>query len=282
MQMPNPSRPRIVKDHFLSQDSFEICWDNNNEIGQTQGVVLQQLSNYYESQQYASHQKSKNGLFGVAYRLAQKYTFRYKWRVIKPFLRPSSKVLDYGCGLGEFINFLQPKGIHVQGYEPNKSVANQAQENKIPVSHTQECLNGPYTYNLISLWHALEHIPDADAALQRFHKLLSDNGILVLALPNPNALDAQWYGPTWAAWDVPRHLWHFTPKGIVKKVEAQGFTLTCTHPLILDAFYVAILSERYQKKRFPWLQGLWRGYLSNRAARQSGNYSSMVYIFSKR
>ena len=134
---------------------------------------------------------------------------------------------------------------------------------------------------MTTLWHVLEHIPDVDRAISLFHQSLRQQGLLVLALPNPNAKDAQVYGAHWAAWDVPRHLWHFTPQGIKSKLEHFGFVLKGTYPLPLDAFYVSLLSEGYKKSSFRWLRAFWNGMKSNLSARKTGNYSSLIYIFQK-
>jgi len=137
----------------------------------------------------------------------------------------------------------------------------------------------PGNHDCITLWHVLEHIHDLNPTFEKIKKLLSKDGILVLALPNSNSYDAGIYQQFWAAYDLPRHLYHFTETTI--KLLATNYNLTCikTIPLKIDAFYISILSEKYKNSSFGLLKGLKAGIKSNRKAKQSGyGYSSMIYI----
>ena len=281
MNEKNPTRPANIVDHYLTQESFSVSWDASNLVGQTTGVDLSRLDNYYGGNKYASHQKNKAGFFGFFYRLAQSQALSYKCRLLTPMLPKQAAVLDYGCGIGDFLAHMQDKGYQVQGYEPSKSAEAIVKERGVSVVSWDTLSNRKSVYNMITLWHVLEHIPDIDGAISLFHQSLWQQGLLVLALPNPNAKDAQVYGADWAAWDVPRHLWHFTPQGIKNKLEHFGFELKGTHPLPLDAFYVSLLSEGYKKSSFRWLRAFWNGMKSNLSARKTGNYSSLIYIFQK-
>lgn len=281
--MRHPSRPRNIKDHFLTQEVFSVSWNETNDIGQTEGVVTSELDKYYRSTNYLSHQKDKSGLLGSFYRLAQKYMLSFKLRVLRPFLNPKASVLDYGCGLGDFVSFLNRNGYRAEGYEPSQYAAEIAQRNGRAVTASDPFsrpLPNP-VYDMITLWHVLEHIPKTDRILSICHNTLKENGTLVLALPNPDSKDAQVYGAEWAAWDVPRHLWHFTPAGIINKMRGLDFVLESTHPLKLDAYYVSLLSEGYKKSALRWFKAICNGLSSNYEARKTGNYSSLIYVFRK-
>lgn len=276
------SRPTTIRDHFLTQEAFSVSWNETNDIGQTKGVNTSKLDKYYRSTNYLSHQKEKSGLMGMVYRLAQNYTLSFKLRTLKPLLSQNASVLDYGCGLGDFVSYLNRKGYSAQGYEPSLDAVEIAQKKRLPVSASSPFPQSNAAFDMITLWHVLEHIPDTDYILSMCHRALKEDGILVLALPNPNAKDAQTYGAQWAAWDVPRHLWHFTPAGIIKKMHHLDFTHESTYPLKLDAYYVSLLSEGYKNSRFRWLKGFWNGLISNLEAQKTGNYSSLIYVFRKR
>ena len=136
-------------------------------------------------------------------------------------------------------------------------------------------------FNLISLWHVLEHVSDLDQCIQEIQKRLNTNDILLIAVPNLNAFDAIYYAEFWAAYDVPRHLWHFSQRGIKQLIEPCGFELIAQHPLILDALYIAYVSEKHKGSRFALLKGIFRGLQSNWKAKKTGEYSSLVYLFRK-
>ena len=270
--------PINIKDHFLTNESFELHWDEARTVGATQGVDLEQLHLYYKSEDYLSHQKDRSDLKVLLYKIAQRTMLRYKMQKLSPYLSKRAKVLDYGCGVGAFLAYLSQNGFHVQGVEPNPSARKIAQQQGVSVSQS---LPEAGTYDMITLWHVLEHIPDPKEALRSFYKYLTPKGTLVLALPNPTSWDAQHYAAYWAGWDVPRHLWHFTPEGIQKMAASMGFTLEKQHPLWLDAFYVSLLSESYQNKKAPWLGAIYKGFLSNLRAMKTGQFSSLIYVFKK-
>ena len=270
--------PINIKDHFLTNESFEVYWDEAQTLGATQGVDHDQLHLYYKSEDYLSHQKDRSDLKALLYKLAQKAMLRYKMQKLSPHLFKHARVLDYGCGVGAFLTYLNQKGYKVQGVEPITSARKIAQEQGIAVF---QALPQDTTYDMITLWHVLEHIPDPKEALHAFYKHLTPKGTLVLALPNPSSWDAQYYAEYWAGWDVPRHLWHFTPEGIKKMAASAGFTLEKQHPLWLDAFYVSLLSETYQNKKAPWLGAMVKGFLSNLRGIKTGQFSSLIYVFKK-
>jgi len=134
---------------------------------------------------------------------------------------------------------------------------------------------------VISLWHVLEHLPDVSGYLEHIRRLLDDGGYVFLALPNYRSFDAEYYGKYWAAYDVPRHLWHFSRRAVPRMMKKHGFSEVAVYPMPWDAYYAALLSEQYKTGRKNWLKALRIGFRSNRNARKTGAYSSLVYVYAK-
>ena len=135
-------------------------------------------------------------------------------------------------------------------------------------------------YKLISMWHVLEHIYSLNEHLSKIHRLLSQSGILIVAVPNPESYDAKHYDKFWAAYDLPRHLYHFTQKSIRQLFEKHNFELVSTHPMKFDSYYVSMLSEKYKSGKSNYLKAFWNGFISNfKAVGKNQNYSSLIYIF---
>ena len=269
-----------VTDHLHSKAQFELVWKAKQGVAQTLLPKGIHLSDYYPKAKYTSHQETKAGLFGKAYQLAQGYMLQHKFRKLKPYLSPNSRVLDYGCGIGDFANYLKKKGIAVQAVEPNAAARAVANKRGVPTFETLDTIT-EHPFSVISLWHVLEHLHDPTAALNQFHGLLKEKGQLVLALPNLRSADAQHYGAFWAAYDVPRHLWHFSQSGVHQLASATGFRVHSVFPMPLDALYISLLSEQYKGSFLSPLQGLFRGLWSNSKALSTGEFSSLIYFLEK-
>lgn len=137
-------------------------------------------------------------------------------------------------------------------------------------------------FDLISLWHVFEHVLDLEACINEFNLRLNKNGTLLIAVPNLNSYDAKHYNEYWAAYDAPRHLWHFPQTGIISLMDSKGFELKAKHPLILDALYISYVSEKHKGSKTPLIKGVLKGIVSNLKAKKSGEYSSLVYAFKKK
>ena len=271
-------RPKEVKDHFLSQEVFSIDW-SNPQLGKTLLNADCDLQRYYQSDDYISHQNQKTGLLGSLYSWAQQYMFRQKLKTIRKHQPRINRLLDFGCGVGGFMDFLAKKGIQVSGVESNENAAKIARNKGLHVTAKLE--ESVQKNDCITLWHVLEHMKDPQEILKSLQPLLEEDGLLVLALPNPNAWDASYYKEYWAAWDVPRHLWHFTSNGIEEMAALSGFQQIASYPMPLDAFYVSLLSESYKKNGFKWFRALWNGACSTIYGFQSKEFSSQLYLFRK-
>tara|TARA_B110000879_G_scaffold205887_1_gene286935 strand:+ start:1902 stop:2741 length:840 start_codon:yes stop_codon:yes gene_type:complete len=270
-----------TQDYLVSGETFSIRWDESKGYASTHPQpAADKLGSHYESAAYLSHNESQQSVVGPLYRMARKYMFRIKHKMFKKWLPANSSILDYGCGTGGFLEYTSSKAYASFGAETNTYARDQAIRKGLTVVSSWEQLPQE-KFNLISLWHVLEHVSDLDQCIQEIQKRLNTNDILLIAVPNLNAFDAIYYAEFWAAYDVPRHLWHFSQRGIKQLIEPCGFELIAQHPLILDALYIAYVSEKHKGSRFALLKGIFRGLQSNWKAKKTGEYSSLVYLFRK-
>jgi 2-polyprenyl-3-methyl-5-hydroxy-6-metoxy-1,4-benzoquinol methylase len=269
-----------VQDHLVSGEIFSVHFDSSGNLGRTIVRDDLNLSEYYPDDDYVSHQEQPKGLKGILYAIAQKLMLRYKLKVLLKHSK-QKKLLDIGGGIGVFANFLKTKGYNVSLTEPNLKARQLVEKKGIKSYANIDDLPLKETYSILTLWHVLEHISDLDSTLEKHSNLLKNNGLLIIAVPNIASFDAGYYGPYWAAYDVPRHLWHFKPEGLVHKLKAHGFGLLKTYPLWFDSFYISILSETYAKRKLPFLRGLVIGLYSNLKALLTKEYSSKIYVFQK-
>lgn len=272
------------EDHFVTHEIFSIS--KCNECGfcfTNPRPSIDAIGPYYESEEYVSHSKSEQGLTNRLFHLSRKLTIRSKAKTIQKHVA-GLNLLDYGSGTGEFLHFMKTKGYNVSGIESSAlarhhaidtyglHVADEDGLEKIP----NESLDA------ITLWHVLEHIYPLEQRLQQFNQKLNAVGTLFVALPNMNAYDAKKYGKFWAAFDTPRHLYHFTPATIKSLVEKFGFSLISNKAMYLDAFYISLLSEKYSRGSPKYFQAFFSGMKSNiLALTGKRNYSSLIYIFKK-
>lgn len=193
-----------------------------------------------------------------------------------------NKLLDIGCGTGAFLNHTKSKGLDVLGVEPDDGARAFAIEKYGLSVYDESMLNNlePASFGAITLWHVLEHVPNLEERLAQLKRLLHPNGRIFVAVPNPNSFDAKHYRAHWAAYDVPRHLWHFTPQSMRKLLEKNNLLLHDVLPMKLDAFYISLLSEKYKHGRTRYLFAFWNGLKSNLKAGKQG-WSSQIYVIGK-
>ncbi len=240
----------------------------------------QNLQQYYESSNYISHAEKSQNLTDRIYYLARYFMLRQKLRWIKKILNSKGRVLDYGCGTGSFISLLLKRKWDAWGIEPNAQARNTA--NHHASKHIFDSLEHlpQNQFNVITLWHVLEHVFDLESVMNELLKRLTSSGYIVIAVPNCSSYDAKYYKEQWAAYDVPRHLFHFTPETMKLLVKKYKLHLTKIIPLKLDAFYISIQSEKYRNGSF--FKGLYHGAKSNILAHKNpSTYSSLVYVLRK-
>jgi 2-polyprenyl-3-methyl-5-hydroxy-6-metoxy-1,4-benzoquinol methylase len=202
-----------------------------------------------------------------------------------------ASILDIGCGTGDFLAAAKNKGWSVVGIEPNENAKNLATK-KVNTPHTKvssfykniEALlkdKGDEKFDVITMWHVLEHVYNLEEYIRNLEKLLKPNGSLLIAVPNYNSFDAKYYGKFWAAYDVPRHLWHFSQKSIAKLFGENNMEVIQTIPMKFDSYYVSLLSEKYKTGSSNPLKAFKIGFQSNLKAATSKEYSSLIYILKK-
>lgn len=274
-------------DFYASGEPFELFSCENCSFTFTQGFPTgAAMDRYYESSEYISHSDTKKGIMNAVYHRVRKYMLKRKARlVIKEARRKSGKLLDIGTGTGYFPSTMAAKGWEVEAIEKNAQARAFAKEKFGLDVRDEEALQTfePGTFDVITLWHVLEHLENLNEIWDRLYELLTDKGMLIIAVPNRASYDAEKYGANWAAYDVPRHLWHFTPGTILQFGSKHGFIMAERYPMPFDAFYVSMLSEKNMKRLFPFVRGMYTGLLAwfSALARKEKS-SSMIYVFRKK
>lgn len=268
----------ICKDHLVSGEEFKLNRREDFEILETL-PKLENLSGYYESEDYISHTDSKKSFTDKLYRGVKNYMLSEKLKWISE-VSEGNKILDIGAGTGDFLLAAKKKNFHVSGIEPNESARKLAVEKGIELQDELSYFKEK-SFDVISMWHVLEHVPDLEFQLKELHRLLKPNGVAVIAVPNYKSFDAKYYKEFWAAYDVPRHLWHFSQNGISELFKKHNFKKIKTKPLVFDSFYVSLLSEKNKTGKSNFLKAFNLGLKSNLRAQSTSEYSSLVYFFQK-
>lgn len=274
-------------DFYASGEQFEIQSCTDCQFTFTQGFPAgAAMDKYYESSDYISHSDTKKGIMNSVYHRVRKYMLGRKARLVaKEARRTSGKLLDIGTGTGYFAATMAKKGWEVEAVEKNAQARAFAKENfNLDVKpETDLSTFKANTFDVITLWHVMEHLENLNETWDRLYELLTDKGILIIAVPNRASYDAEKYGANWAAYDVPRHLWHFTPGTIQQFGSKHGFIMAERYPMPFDAFYVSMLSEKNMKKGLAFVRGMYTGLLAwfSALARKERS-SSMIYVFRKK
>ncbi|WP_347923231.1 class I SAM-dependent methyltransferase [Pontimicrobium sp. SW4] len=270
-----------VKDHSVSGEVFELVLNKSYGYLETHPQPSEEnLSEYYKTEDYISHTDSKRNLFEKAYHFVRHVSLNRKLKLINSLNIEEKNLLDIGCGTGDFLKAAKDNDWKISGIEPN-GLARKIANNKTndSVFNTEKLQQfKEHNFDVITLWHVLEHLPKLEEQTQMLKKLLKQNGILIIAVPNYKSFDAQYYKSFWAAYDVPRHLWHFNQKSISNIFDNENMTVVKTLPMKFDAYYVSLLSEKYKSGFMNPIKAFWIGFRSNLKARGSKEYSSLIYI----
>jgi 2-polyprenyl-3-methyl-5-hydroxy-6-metoxy-1,4-benzoquinol methylase len=238
------------------------------------------LGRYYKSEEYISHSNSRRGIINKVYHRIRKRNHKTKFSIIEREVN-TGRILDIGCATGEFLAFMKERGWTCQGVEPDPEARAFAAENYGLEVLEEDALNQfpEKSFEVITLWHVLEHVPRLQERMKQLKRLLKPGGLLVIAVPNAASYDAQKYGSYWAGFDVPRHLYHFSKESAVSLFEKQGFMCKEILPMKFDAYYVSLLSEKYRKSSLKILKAFFSGWRSNCYARRHQNgHSSLIYL----
>ena len=274
-------------DHYATGEMFHLCRCAECGFLFTQDFPAEkEIGRYYETPDYISHSDTKKGIVNRAYHHVRHYMLKRKARLImNEAHRKEGRLLDIGTGTGYFPATMKALGWQVEALEKNALARNFAQTHFGLEIKPETALAdyAPQSFDVITLWHVMEHLEHLNETWETLHSLLADKGILIVAVPNCSSYDARKYGAYWAAYDVPRHLWHFTPDTMQKLGAKHGFILSARHPMPFDAFYISMLTERYMQRSAVFVRGLWTGTWAwfNTLVKKERS-SSMIYVFRKK
>jgi 2-polyprenyl-3-methyl-5-hydroxy-6-metoxy-1,4-benzoquinol methylase len=277
------SQHLICKDHLVSQEDFQLVKCNKCQfIFTNPRPPEEEIGDYYQSQQYISHTDKSNNPINTIYRIARYFTMRQKLKMINS-IASGERLLDFGCGTGDFLSICRKNGFDVHGFEPDsgaRSIA--ANKNQINIHHQMEDLQSLTDISIVTLWHVLEHVYHLNDTFIKIKNVLHKDGKIVIAVPNYDSYDAEVYQHHWAAYDVPRHLYHFNPQSMNNFIQKHHLKIIGIKPMKLDSFYVSLLSAKYRSGTQNILKSFITGYKSNTYAKNNNNsYSSLIYIVSK-
>lgn len=275
-----------AKDYTVSGESFPIVECQSCTLRFTQDIPQPaEIGAYYKSDNYISHSNTGKGLINRLYHFVRKRTITRKRRLVQGTTgMGKGKILDVGSGVGSFIHEMEMSGWQTTGLEPDSDARQMAlQQYKIKLREIDNLFALPANeFDAITLWHVLEHVHDLAAYVEQFKQLLKPNGRLIIAVPNYTSLDAAVYKQHWAAYDVPRHLYHFSPASMKTLVEKHGLRILQHRPLWYDSFYICLLSSKYKNGQTNWLGAGLTALRSNaRALLDLRRCSSVIYIIGK-
>ncbi len=269
-----------TKDYLVSGESFDIVECSICQLRLTNPFPEKtDIGTYYESDEYISHSDESKGLFNFIYIMVRTYMLGRKRKIVKrSFGSSSGNLLDIGCGTGHFLNKMKDHDWNVKGVDASPKVQVIVRDKfGIDIESPDEWMNSEEKYDVITCWHSLEHVHEPWDYLQKIKQQLNENGILLVALPNYDSTDSKKYGANWAAYDTPRHLYHFTPVSMKKMMNHNGFDVKKYFRMNFDPFYVSILSAKH--KRTSLLTGILNGLISwSVSVFKKEKCSSLIYI----
>jgi 2-polyprenyl-3-methyl-5-hydroxy-6-metoxy-1,4-benzoquinol methylase len=278
MDISNKKYFLTVKDYSVSKETFDLYYDETLDMLITHPQPsLENLGKYYESEDYISHTDNKRSLFEKIYHFIKSIALKNKLNLINSLQPNKGIILDIGAGTGEFLSVAKNDGWQIIGVEPSDKAKAIAKSKGVSfVEETSELEN--HSFDVISMWHVLEHVPDLDKQIKELKRLLKPKGTLIIAVPNFKSFDANHYGKFWAAYDVPIHFWHFSKTAIKLLFEKEEMKLEKVLPMKFDSFYVSLLSEKYKSGKMNFVKAFFIGLQSNWKAKNNFEYSSHIYI----
>ena len=265
-----------TKDFSVTGEAFDLVFDETSQMLLTRPKP-DNLEPYYQSPNYISHTDSNNSFSDKIYQIVKSFNLWMKINVIKKYAKGDKSLLDVGAGTGDFLVSAKNTGWSVEGIEPNLVARMRSREKGMELHPAMDDLPEK-KFQIITLWHVLEHLPDLEKQILKFHSSLKFNGTLIVAVPNYRSYDAEHYKEYWAAYDVPRHLWHFSRASMDIIFEKYGFKVIKTKPMFFDAFYVSLLSEKYKTNNSNFINAFLIGLFSNLKGLVTKEHSSIIYI----
>ncbi|MBM3158776.1 MAG: class I SAM-dependent methyltransferase [Bacteroidetes bacterium] len=271
-----------VIDHSITKESFRLYECNQCTLRITMNAPgIASISSYYQSAEYISHSNTREGIINRLYQRVRKITLAQKSKLVRSsIVEPIGNLLDYGSGTGAFVAHMQKDNWKVIGVEPAANARSIAKNQfgvelldlaafaELPAAH----------FDVITLWHVLEHVHELNETLQHLRRLLKPEGRIFIAMPNYTSVDAFYFGSHWAAYDVPRHLYHFSPPAMRQLMSSNQLKVHAIKPMWFDSFYVAMLSTQYQEGRVNYLKSFWLGIQSSlKTIQDTERASSLIY-----
>lgn len=277
------SKVAAAIDYTVSGKTFQVWQCANCSLRFTQDIPREEeIGSYYKSENYISHTETKKGVINSLYLQVRKFTLSSKRKLIEKITGIKKGVLlDVGAGTGAFVNHMRLAGWQVEGVEPDeKTIRRAASTYGIQLKPSAELFNLiAGSFDAITLWHVLEHVHDLHGYVEQLKRLCRQGGRIFIAVPNYTSYDAEKYGAYWAAYDVPRHLYHFSPAAMSELMKRHGCAIESIHPMWFDSFYVSLLSEKYKSGSSNLLKGFLRGFTSNsKAFSNHRRASSIIYV----
>jgi len=266
-----------VIDYSVSKEEFDLLHNEELDMLITHPQPsLEKLPSYYESVDYISHTDGNKSLFEKMYQFVKGIALKNKLKLINS-QSPKGRILDIGAGVGDFLSVCKNDGWQTVGIEPSEKAKTIAKSKGVSfVDHLSELEN--HSFDIITMWHVLEHVPDLENQIKELKRLIKPNGTVIIAVPNFNSFDANYYGKYWAAFDVPIHLWHFSKTAIKKLFAIESLELVKVLPMKFDSFYVSLLSEKYKTGKMNFIKAFFIGWKSNRYGSKNSEYSSHIYV----
>lgn len=266
-----------VKDYSVSKEIFELHHNPEYDLLMTfPKPSLEKLPSYYESDDYISHTDGKRSLFERVYHFIKGIALKNKLKLINA-QSAKGKLLDIGAGTGDFLVVAKKDGWNITGIEPSLKAKGIAINKGVNFADGLSDLES-HSFDIITMWHVLEHVPNLEDYLSELKRLIKPTGTIIIAVPNFKSFDANFYGRHWAAYDVPRHIWHFSKTAIEKLFAEKGMQLKVVLPMKFDSFYVSLLSEKYKTGRMNFIRAFFVGLKSNLNGMKTNEYSSHIYI----
>ena len=278
MDISNKKHFLTVKDYSVSKETFQLYHDEDLDmLITTPQPSLENLGKYYESVDYISHTDSKRSLFEKAYHFVKNIALKNKLDLINSFQPNKGRILDIGAGTGDFLSVAKQNGWQTIGVEPSEKAKAIAKNKGVSFVEKTVALEN-HSFDVITMWHVLEHVPNLEEQILELKRLLKPNGTLIVAVPNFKSFDAKQYGTFWAAYDVPIHFWHFSKTAIKMLFEKESMKLVKVLPMKFDAFYVSLLSEKYKTGKMNYFSAIYTGLKSNWYGKKNLEYSSHIYV----
>ena len=267
-----------VKDNSVSKETFELLYDETLDLLITSPQPSEEnLGKYYESDDYISHTDGKRSIFEKAYHFIKNIALKNKLSLINDLQQSKGNLLDIGAGTGDFLLVAKNNNWNTVGIEPSEKAKAIAKAKGVELKSNLSELESN-SFDIITMWHVLEHVPNLENQIKELKRLLKPNGSILIAVPNFKSFDANYYKEFWAAYDVPRHLWHFSKTAIEKLFDKQNMNLEDIKPMWFDSFYVSLLSEKYKSGKMNFISGFFIGLISNVSGLFKKEFSSHIYV----